>query len=554
MKLRSLALSALLTLVLAPSWGQETEPAQPEITAAPEQEPSPEAPAAPVAEAPSTAEAETPSAPLPAEPPMVAVIKEDPPAPPLARADLGEGRLSVDFPEEDVRNILRNVADLFELNLIIPETLEGKASIKLRDVTWRQIFQEVLTPLGYTYRERENIISIVSLAQMKIEQETIIIPVTSGSLAEAKLAADSIVTQPQVSADGKTTIPGGRVIALAGASSLQITDTPEKINEVRAALAVLSKANSVTNTRQVLIETKFYDVTDTNARELGVRLDRIAGYREGTLRIFNNDEVPITGTPFTTAIYSRNDFTAAVAALERDDRIKLVTNPLIVTQQNRQAEIFERTTLRYFVPVPQSPNQPPSPPEIKEIEVKTGLTVTPSIIDTRDAQGRVVESLIQMQVTPEVSSLGQSDVYSASGVSISIPRVNSRSTTTHVVLKNGYTLALGGLVKTEQKKNRTKTPLLGDIPGLGALFRRTDDLVEQRTLLTFITARIVTPDGSQPEGVAEGTPADFSAPARRVITNQLIDALGVTNQDMPGYIEENVSLPDRPPEEPKPKK
>jgi type II secretory pathway component GspD/PulD (secretin) len=70
--------------------------------------------------------------------------------------------LSVDFPDEDIKTILRNVADLFELNLVVPDTLTGKTSIKLRDVTWRQIFQVVLGPVGYTYIEEGNIIKIVS--------------------------------------------------------------------------------------------------------------------------------------------------------------------------------------------------------------------------------------------------------------------------------------------------------------------------------------------------------------------------------------------------------
>ena len=74
----------------------------------------------------------------------------------------GKDTLSVDFPDEDVRSILRNVADLFELNLVIPEALQGKASIKLRDVSWRQIFQVILDPIGYTYVEEGNIVKIVS--------------------------------------------------------------------------------------------------------------------------------------------------------------------------------------------------------------------------------------------------------------------------------------------------------------------------------------------------------------------------------------------------------
>ena len=77
----------------------------------------------------------------------------------------GKDTLSVDFPDEDIRTILRNVADLFELNIIIPESLQGKTSIKLRDVTWRQIFQNVLAPVGFTYVEDGNIIKIVSKRQ-----------------------------------------------------------------------------------------------------------------------------------------------------------------------------------------------------------------------------------------------------------------------------------------------------------------------------------------------------------------------------------------------------
>lgn len=455
----------------------------------------------------------------------------------------GKETLSVDFPDEDIRNILRNVADLFELNLIIPEKLQGKASIKLRDVTWRQIFQQVLTPIGYTFKETDNIVSIVSVGEMSAQQESAIITVTSGSLAEAKQAADSIVTQPADLPDGKKS-PGGRVILLTNASSLQITDTLEKIAAVRDTLSRLSRANSTTNTRQVLIETKFFDVTNGNIRQLGVRFKQLgATVSGGALQLINGTD--ISGA-FTTAIYDRSSFEAAITALQSDNKIKLVTNPMIVTQQNQKAEIFEKTIIRYFVPVPQAQGGVPSPPDVKEIEVKTGLTVTPSIIDTRDNRGEIVESLIQMQVSPEVSSLGQDDTYSAGGVSITIPRVDTRTTTTHVVLKNGYTLVLGGLVQTQMTKSKTKTPILGDIPVLGILFRQTKDSVEQRTLLTFITARIISPDGSQPESQKNGSPADFAEPAKRALNAQKIRDLELTKQDLPGYLEpEDSNLPEK---------
>lgn len=504
--------------------------------AAPAAEPAPAAETtvapAPVTTTTTTTTTVAPASAEPVPPPGGAVVTK-------SKEPVADGRVSVDFPDEDIRNILRNVADLFELNLIIPETLQGKTTIKLRNVTWRQIFEKVLTPIGYGFVEDDNVVSVVTLDKVNEKQESIIIPITSGSLAEAKQAAASVVSIERTLPNGSK-IPGGTVIELPAASALQITDTAPKLAAVRETLARLSKANSATNTRQVLIEAKFYDVTDGNQRDLGVAFAKFASIQGGTLGFgqgaFDSNGFPIGLTDrFSSAIYDRRSFTGAIDALHQDTRVKLVTNPMVVTQQNRKAEIFEKTTLRYFVPVPQAAGQVPNAPEIKEIEVKTGITVTPSIIDTRDANGDITDSLIQMLVVPEVSSLGVDDVYQAAGVSVTIPRVNTRTTTANVVLKNGYTLVLGGLVKTQVNKTKTKTPILGDIPALGVLFRQTKDYIEQRTLLTFITARIITPDGTASESDKNVNQTNFADPAGRVLTTKQVQALGLTKEDLPGY-------------------
>ena len=81
----------------------------------------------------------------------------------------GEESISVDFPDEDVRTIVRNVADLYDLNVVIPQSLVGRASIKLRKVTWRQVLDVVLEPLGFTYIEEGNILKIKSLEELHRE-------------------------------------------------------------------------------------------------------------------------------------------------------------------------------------------------------------------------------------------------------------------------------------------------------------------------------------------------------------------------------------------------
>ena len=83
-----------------------------------------------------------------------------PNGPPKSETD----RISVDFPNEDIRTILRNVADLYELNLVVPEDLQGHTSVTMRDATWRQIFRKALYPIGYDFHENENIIRVFSLS------------------------------------------------------------------------------------------------------------------------------------------------------------------------------------------------------------------------------------------------------------------------------------------------------------------------------------------------------------------------------------------------------
>ena len=136
-----------------------------------------------------TPPAASPAAPAPADKstePAVTVQGTEPTGAGVSRT---HDTLSVDFPDEDIRTILRNVADLFELNLVIPDTLQGKTSIKLRDVTWRQIFEVILTPVGYTYIEQGSIIKIVSLeslAQEPVNTEVFILNYAGGQGSSAQ--------------------------------------------------------------------------------------------------------------------------------------------------------------------------------------------------------------------------------------------------------------------------------------------------------------------------------------------------------------------------------
>ena len=176
----------------------------------------------------------------------------------------GKDTLSVDFPDEDIRNIIRNVADLFELNLSMPDALQGKTTIKLRDVTWRQIFQTVLTPVNYTYVEEGNIIKIVSNDSLTEEPVT-----TEVFLINYAKAADIMPTINALVDPAK-----GKIVVDARSNSLVITERPTRMTRIRPIIDQLDRA-----TDQVMIESKFVEVTNSDVKNIGVNWSSLQNFQ-----------------------------------------------------------------------------------------------------------------------------------------------------------------------------------------------------------------------------------------------------------------------------------
>jgi type IV pilus assembly protein PilQ len=181
--------------------------------------------------------------------------------------------LSVDFPDEEIRNILRNVADLFEFNIVIPETLQGKTTIKLRDVTWRQIFQNVLTPVNYTYIEDGNIIKIISNDSLAVEPLSTEVFILNYAQAAALMPTLTTLVDPAL----------GKIVVDTRSNSLVITERPTRLKRISAIVEQLDQA-----TEQVMIETKFVEVSDRDVKNIGVNWSSLSGY--------NVKAGPINGT------------------------------------------------------------------------------------------------------------------------------------------------------------------------------------------------------------------------------------------------------------------
>ena len=273
MSTRPLHLAALTLAVFVPlGWSQEQpqpEAPSPVVTSVPVEEPAP--PPASAVEVVPAAPEPAPAAPVAPPAASEVIIKDDTAnRPAIVARNTGASAndtLSVDFPEEDIRNILRNVADLFELNLVVPEALQGRTSIKLRDVTWRQIFQVILEPVGYTYVEDGNIIKIVS--QASLLQEPVSTEVFLINYARAGDIMPTLTSLVDPAA-------GGRIVIDARTNSLVITERPSRMNRIRPIIEKLDRA-----TDQVMIESKFIEVTDRDVKNVGVNWQALAGMRLG---------------------------------------------------------------------------------------------------------------------------------------------------------------------------------------------------------------------------------------------------------------------------------
>ncbi|HEX2852083.1 MAG TPA: secretin N-terminal domain-containing protein [Opitutaceae bacterium] len=493
----------------------------------------------------------------------------------------GKDTLSVDFPDEDIRNILRNVADLFELNLVMPEALQGKTTIKLRDVTWRQIFQSVLTPVGYTYIEDGNIIKIVS----------------NDSLLQEPTSTDVFILNYARASDILPTITslvdsaaGGKIVVDARSNSLVITERPSRMNRIRPIIEQLDRA-----TDQVMIETKFIEVTDSDVKNVGINWASLGGYNMGVLPRAQTDRTRLresgdgftnnitnegltnannststqglqqngtnnsgnitstNGVPTTTlttgttgsssntvtstisnavantitntldqltsltntatdgrtltAVFSADQFRLVLSALQTLQSTKIVSNPTVVTLNNTEATINvgeQRPLPNYAY------NELRGTFEVNGFnyrDIGVNLKVTPQV----NSRG-----FIKLNVEPEVSQSTRDAIFNGAA----IPIIDVRKAKTNVSLKDGYTMGIGGLIRTSSSKQQNKVPVLGSVPGLGRFFKHDNKNIQTTNLLIFITAKSVSADG---------------APIEEVFDPRTLREMKIQRDELPGY-------------------
>lgn len=425
-------------------------------------------------------------------------------------------RLTLNFQDLEVRAFFSIIADLTGLNVVVSDSVGGNITLRLQNVPWDQAVDIVLRTKGLDMRENGNVI-LVAPAQEIAEMERLELESRQQVQQLEPLRSEFLQVNYAKASDMAGLIrgtEGGSMLSSRGSISIDqrtntllIQDTSEHLANIRRLVQTLDIP-----VRQVLIESRIVIANDDFNKELGVRLgytnfnldpnnpdqQLMTAGRTGQMNQFIDDQgsappggttnytvldpdrfnvdMPVAGPAGSVAfalLGSSYLVDLELSALQAEGRGEVVSSPRIVTANQKQAIIQQGVE----IPYQESSASGATTTNFKEAVLQ--LTVTPQI--TPD--DRIIMDLIVKK-----DSVGE-NVASATGGFV--PSIDTRELTTQVLVNNGDTVVLGGIYETTRSTSVRKVPLLGDIPGLGLLFRNTQEQSDKRELLVFITPKIL---------------------------------------------------------------
>jgi type IV pilus assembly protein PilQ len=435
-------------------------------------------------------------------------------------------KLTLNFQDIEIRSVLQLLADAGGFNIVVTDSVTGGVTLRLQNVPWDQALDIVLRTKGLDKRRQDNVIIVApaeelasrekaALASRKDMQD--LAPLRTEYLQINYAKASDIAALVQATAGkgggGKNSLLSdrGSVSVDDRTNTLLIQDTSDSIANVRQLVNTLDIP-----VRQVLIEARIVVVSDQFSRDLGVRAGLTATRNNGSNGLYstsgtasstdtilssaltnlktNNSPYPVS-VPVAGSAANRYNVNLPVAnpagslammvlgsdyivdlelsAAQTEGRGEVISSPRVITANQKEAVIEQGTE----IPYQQSASSGAATIQFKKAVLS--LRVTPLI--TPD--NRVV-----LDLNVKKDSVGQVIVTSGG---VNVPSIDTSEISNQVIVADGQTVVLGGILQTERRTSETKVPLLGDVPVLGNLFKRNSKTNNKAELLIFITPKIL---------------------------------------------------------------
>lgn len=423
-------------------------------------------------------------------------------------------KLSLNFQNIEVRSLLQVIADFTSFNIVTSDSVTGSVTLRLKDVPWDQALDIIMQAKGLGMRKSGNVIwiapkdEITAREKQELESKASIeslevLRTQSFQMNYAKAADIATQLRSGGGVSSGTTGSGGNASILSNRGSviseprtnqLFVTDTPARLQAVQELINKLDIP-----IRQVMIEARIVEADDTFSKSIGVRLG--GGIRQSpdtggneTRGNFGSNYGAVTGAgqpsltslPFVNlpanpannaaATYALSLFSPSatrflaleVSALESDGKGRIVSSPRVVTADQVKALIEQGT----------------------EIPYQTATSSGATAIAFRKANLKLE---VTPQITPEGNIILDLDVNKDSPGDVTPDgiAINTKHVKTQVLVENGGTVVIGGIFEQTERNEVDKVPLLGDIPGVGNLFKTRNRISNKSELLIFITPRVL---------------------------------------------------------------
>jgi type IV pilus assembly protein PilQ len=426
-------------------------------------------------------------------------------------------RLTLNFQDIETRAVLQLLADTSGQNMVISDTVGGNVTLRLQNVPWDQALDIVMRTKGLDMRREGNVMFVAPAAEIAAREKEIL---TARQQVQqlAPLRTEYLQINYAKASDLSALIKSGQNNSLLSergsvaiderTNTLLLQDTSERLADIRRLVSTLDIP-----VRQVLIEARIVIVNDDYSRELGVRFGAnvavdhggrdgggIVGARnfaapDGAVLSRQPDGVDTPPTFAVPAVADRYMVNLPVAnpagrlaltlldsdyivdlelsAAQAEGRGEIISSPRLITANQREATIEQGVE----IPYQESSSSGATTTQFKKAVLS--LKVTPQI--TPD--NRVI-----LDLTVAKDSVGQLVASATGGF---VPSIDTREIVTQVLVNDGQTVVLGGILETERRDAETKVPWLGDVPVLGRLFKTTSKTDNKDELLIFVTPRIL---------------------------------------------------------------
>src|SRR6266403_1709151 len=428
-------------------------------------------------------------------------------------------RLTLNFQDIDVRSVLQLLADTSGQNIVVSDSVTGNLTLRLQNVPWDQALDIVLRTKGLDKRRQDNVIIVAPQAELAAREKADLAarkdvqelaPLRSEYLqvnyAKAQDMAGLIKTQTN-----SLLSPRGSVAVDDRTNTLLLQDTADRLADVRRLVATLDIP-----VRQVLIEARIVVVNNDFSRDLGARFGFTNNQKNGNTGLVTTTGTAagtdlaigsaITNAQGTGSIYPISVPTGSAAsnrynvnlpvsnpagsfalgilgsnfivdlelsAAQAETQANIISSPRVITANQKEATIEQGVEIPYQQSASSGATTIQFKKAVLSLKVKPQITPDNRIILDLDVHKDSVGTVI-------VTSSG-----------VNVPSIDTRSIITQVLVNDGQTVVLGGILETNQRQDETKVPYLGDVPVLGHLFKNTSHKDNKDELMIFITPKIV---------------------------------------------------------------